>query len=109
MKSTKIIVTLMAAGAAVALTQQASAQYTLQGNYLEVGVGSDGSIINPSGTAPYIGGQSYSQFPGIILEWRRHRFRRCLCEQRLHHAGHSFSDVFDRRGRILGQWQLLGR
>ena len=45
-------------------TQQANAQYTLQGNYLEVGVGADGSIINPSGTAPVIGGQYYSQFPG---------------------------------------------
>jgi len=65
MKSTKYILTLMAAGAAVALTQQANAQYTLQGNYLEVGVGSDGSIINPSGSAPYAG-QYYSQFPGII-------------------------------------------
>ncbi|MGD1085940.1 MAG: VPDSG-CTERM sorting domain-containing protein [Verrucomicrobiota bacterium] len=66
MKSTKIILALVAAGAAVALTQQANAQYTLQGNYLEVGVGADGSIINPAGTAPTIGGQYYSQYPGII-------------------------------------------
>jgi len=72
MKSTKIILALVAAGAAIALTQQANAQYTLQGNYLEVGVGYDGSIINPNdNSAPDNynqsgDGQAFYMHPGII-------------------------------------------
>jgi len=61
MKSTKHILTLMAAGAAVALTQQANAQdFVLDGNTLLVGVNQGGSIVEstvggPTPTSPFIG------------------------------------------------------
>jgi hypothetical protein len=66
--------TMLLAGLAISLCsgQVAHAQYTLQGNYLEVGVGPDGSIINPDdNSAPdnynQSGfGQGYYQHPGII-------------------------------------------
>jgi hypothetical protein len=53
---------------AVLSSTPALAQYTLSGNYLQVGVGADGSIINPSGTATPVAGQSYSTKPGIIWD-----------------------------------------
>ena len=65
----RIFATGIVIGAGIALiTQEAIAQTTLSGNYLQVGVGADGSIINPSGTAPAISGQSYSSMPGIIWD-----------------------------------------
>jgi hypothetical protein len=65
--------TMLLAGLAIALCggQVAHAQYNLIGNYIGVGVGPDGSIINPTAgsnpalTGPTYGG-SYSSLLGII-------------------------------------------
>lgn len=62
-------VAVIALGLCAFLVQSAHAGYTLAGNYLLVGVGSDGSIINPTGTASTNGinvGGGYENIPGII-------------------------------------------
>jgi hypothetical protein len=65
---TQVTLAVLAAALLSLISQKANAQYTLSGNYLRVGVGADGSIINPDDNTQTYEGQYYSQFPGIIYD-----------------------------------------